>query len=64
MADTGTPKLILAGLCALIATGAAWGQTAPSAGAGQPATPAYGKHPERSVSEWLMRMHEASRLRW
>lgn len=63
MADTGTPKLILAGLCALGAMGAASAQTAPAASAGQAMAPAHGKHPERSVSEWLMRMHEASRLR-
>ena len=36
------------------AAGAAGQQAPPSAG---------GKHAERSVSEWLMRMHEASRLR-
>ena len=63
MVDTGTSKLILAGLCALGAMGAAWAQTPPAGTAGQPTAPAHGRYPERSVSEWLMRMHEASRLR-
>lgn len=44
----------------------AHGQAAPSGvapGQSQPSVAAPGKHPERSISEWLLRMHEASRQR-
>jgi sigma-E factor negative regulatory protein RseB len=44
-------------------TGAAQAQTGAPPLAVQQAIPVQGKHPERTVSEWLMRMHEASRLR-
>jgi sigma-E factor negative regulatory protein RseB len=63
MAVTGKLKLIVAGLWALAATGLALAQPAPSAPAAQQAAPAHEKYAERSISEWLMRMHEASRLR-
>ena len=63
MADTGKSKLIAVGLWALAAMGLASAQPAPSAPAAQQAAPPYGKYAERSISEWLMRMHEASRLR-
>ena len=62
MADTGKFRLIIAGLWALVAAGPAFAQTTPGAAA-QQAAPANGKYAERSVGEWLMRMHEASRLR-
>jgi sigma-E factor negative regulatory protein RseB len=64
MADTGTSKkLILAGLWAFGAMGLALAQPVPSGPAAQQAASGQAKYPERSVSEWLMRMHEASRLR-
>jgi sigma-E factor negative regulatory protein RseB len=52
------------GACAAVGAGlltVAHAQPAPQAV--QPAVVAPGKYPERSVSEWLLRMHEASRLR-
>lgn len=63
-----TPGKILAGrgiaaLCALCMVGLAAAQAAAPAPAAQQGAPVQGKYPERSVSEWLMRMHEASRLR-
>jgi sigma-E factor negative regulatory protein RseB len=64
MADTGKPRLIAVGLWALAVMGLASAQAAPSgAPAQQASSPASGKYAERSISEWLMRMHEASRLR-
>ncbi|MBA3771764.1 MAG: MucB/RseB C-terminal domain-containing protein [Ramlibacter sp.] len=60
MIDTGMPKLILAGLWALCAASLASAQAAPAA---QQGTLIQGQHAERSISEWLMRMHEASRVR-
>lgn len=63
MADTGKSKLIVASLWAFGALGLASAQPLPSGPPAQQAAPAYGKYAERSVSEWLMRMHEASRLR-
>ena len=48
---------LLVALCALCALGLASAQV-PGYGAGAAA-----RAPERSVSEWLMRMHEASRRR-
>jgi sigma-E factor negative regulatory protein RseB len=52
-------------LCALCGLGLANAQTAPSAAAAPPpsAAAARGPQPERSISEWLVRMHEASRVR-
>ncbi len=44
----------------------AHGQAAPSgvvSGQSPPSAAAPGKHPERNISEWLLRMHEASRQR-
>src|SRR5437879_1357355 len=38
-------------------------QGAPNAGAQQQVVPASGKGAERSVGDWLMRMHQASRVR-
>jgi sigma-E factor negative regulatory protein RseB len=52
----------LALLCAMGGLGVAAAQT-PPAGVAQPAVVAPGRYPERSVSEWLVRMHEASRVR-
>ena len=64
MADTGKSRLIAVGLWALAAMSLASAQPAPSGPAAQQAPPpAGGKYAERSISEWLMRMHEASRLR-
>jgi sigma-E factor negative regulatory protein RseB len=63
MADTGKSKLIAVGLWALAAMGLASAQPAPSGPPAQQAAPAQGKYAERSIGEWLMRMHEASRLR-
>jgi sigma-E factor negative regulatory protein RseB len=63
MADSGKFRLIIAGLWALVAAGQAFAQPAPAGTAVQQAAPANGKYAERSISEWLMRMHEASRLR-
>ncbi len=63
-----TPRTVLAGrgiaalwvlcLCGLAAAQA--GATTPGA---RPAAAVQGEHPELSVNDWLMRMHEASRLR-
>jgi sigma-E factor negative regulatory protein RseB len=67
MGYASTRKLIFAGRS--IAALWAWGMLGlaiaetPQPAPAQPAAPAYGKYPERSVSDWLMRMHEASRLR-
>ncbi len=50
--------------CGLAASGAvAFAQGLPAPSVPQPAVVAPGKYPERNVSDWLMRMHEASRLR-
>lgn len=63
-----TPKTALAGrgiaaLWVLCICGLAAAQAgAPTPGA-RPAAPVQGKHPELSINDWLMRMHEASRLR-
>jgi sigma-E factor negative regulatory protein RseB len=63
MADTGNSRLIAVGLWAL-AVGVASAQPAPTGPQAQQAPlSASGKYSERSISEWLMRMHEASRLR-
>ncbi|MDB5872725.1 MAG: Sigma-E factor negative regulatory protein-like protein [Ramlibacter sp.] len=62
-----TPQLIIAGrrgfaaFCALGVLGIAGAETPLPIPA--PPGPGYGRHAERSVSEWLVRMHEASRLR-
>lgn len=57
----------IAALCACCMVGLAAAQAAAAAPAAHPGVPVQGKYPgknpERSVSEWLMRMHEASRLR-
>ena len=69
MGYQATPFRILQGrgiaaLCALFCmAGFAAAQGASPAPGTQQAAPAQGKYAERSVSEWLMRMHEASRLR-
>jgi sigma-E factor negative regulatory protein RseB len=64
MADTGKSRLIAVGLWTLAVMGLASAQPAPSGPPGQQApSQAGGKYAERSISEWLMRMHEASRLR-
>src|SRR6185369_2049765 len=52
----------IAALGALCMVGVAAAQPAGPAPLAQSA-PVQGKYPERSVSDWLMRMHEASRLR-
>jgi sigma-E factor negative regulatory protein RseB len=52
----------IAALCVLCVSGAVAAQPVAPAPAPQSAT-APGRYPERSVSEWLIRMHEASRLR-
>jgi sigma-E factor negative regulatory protein RseB len=63
-----TPRRIIAargiaGLWLLCMVGLAPAQIAGPGPAAQQAVPVQGKHAELSVSEWLMRMHEASRLR-
>jgi len=63
-----TPRRIIVarGIAALWAVwmlGGAQAQAAAPAPAIEQAVPAQGKYPERNVSEWLMRMHEASRGR-
>jgi sigma-E factor negative regulatory protein RseB len=64
MADTGKSRLIAVGLWALAVMGLASAQPAPYGPPAQQApASAGGKYSERSISEWLMRMHEASRLR-
>lgn len=69
MRDPGKPKMNYAGRVAIFwalgGLGLAGAETvAPaSAPSSAPAASVRGKHPERSVSEWLVRMHEASRLR-
>jgi sigma-E factor negative regulatory protein RseB len=52
----------IAALWAMCMVGLAAAQTTGPAPLAQTA-PVQGKYPERSVSDWLMRMHEASRLR-
>jgi len=64
MSDTRKSRLIVVGLWALAVMGLASAQPAPTAPPAQQALPsASGKAAERSISDWLMRMHEASRLR-
>ena len=65
MADTGKSSLIAVGLWALAVMGLASRPDPLPSGppAQQSPPPAGGKYAERSISEWLMRMHEASRLR-
>jgi sigma-E factor negative regulatory protein RseB len=53
----------IAALWALCMVGLAAAQAAPPAPAVRQGAPLQGQHPERGVSEWLIRMHEASRLR-
>jgi sigma-E factor negative regulatory protein RseB len=68
MGHTARPQAILArrslaalGACAMLGLAAA---ETPQGPAGQPpAAAAPGRHGERSIGDWLMRMHEASRLR-
>ena len=59
------PILVRLSLAALWAFGTpgltAAGEGTP--GSAQPPSAAQGKHGERSIGDWLMRMHEASRLR-
>lgn len=55
-------SLLLAALWAAALVGQALAQSAPPAPVPQQA-PAQGKYADRSVSEWLVRMHEASRQR-
>ena len=61
MADTCTPRRALAGLIAWGMLSLAWAQNPQVAPAQQPAAAA--RQQERGISDWLMRMHEASRLR-
>jgi sigma-E factor negative regulatory protein RseB len=70
MRNAVKPKVNYAGrvaiLWALGGLGLASAETIAPASAASPPPPAasvHGKHPERSVSDWLVRMHEASRLR-
>jgi sigma-E factor negative regulatory protein RseB len=69
MRDTANPKMKYAGRIALFwalgGLGVAAAETVAPAGAAAsaPVTAVRGKHPQRSVSDWLIRMHEASRLR-
>jgi sigma-E factor negative regulatory protein RseB len=69
MRDTANPKMKYAGRIALFwalgGLGVAAAETTTPAGAASsaPVTAIRGKHPQRSVSDWLIRMHEASRLR-
>jgi sigma-E factor negative regulatory protein RseB len=54
----------LAALCALCISGWAAAQSAAPVPIAQQRTPGeQGRYPERSITDWLMRMHEASRLR-
>jgi sigma-E factor negative regulatory protein RseB len=66
MQENAKPKLGRAGRAALVwaitGIGLAMAGTVPGLQP-QAAAPDSGKHAERSVGEWLMRMHEASRLR-
>jgi sigma-E factor negative regulatory protein RseB len=55
---------LIAAFCVLFCmAGLAAAQSVTPAPGPQQGAPAQSKYPERSVSEWLMRMHEASRLR-
>jgi len=64
MAVTGKSRLIATGLWAVAAMSVAFAQPAPSGPSAQQSPPAAGaKDAERSIGEWLMRMHESSRLR-
>ena len=69
MRDTGKPTVNYAGRVALLwalgGLGLASAETmAPASGpSAPPVASVHGKHPDRSVAEWLVRMHEASRLR-
>src|SRR5512133_2390473 len=55
-------KVTIAKILAARGIAALWALCMVGLAVAQPA-PAQGKYPERTVSEWLMRMHEASRLR-
>ena len=61
------PILARRSLAALWACGmlglAAAGESAPGSAVPAPGGRGHGKHGERSIGDWLMRMHEASRLR-
>jgi sigma-E factor negative regulatory protein RseB len=68
MGVRGSSKLILAGRGVAVlwlAGAAAWAcaESAPNAGPSQLPASAAGRVAERSVSDWLMRMHQASRVR-
>jgi len=67
MGYRAAPKLVLAArsfaaLWAWGMLGIALAET-PQVPPAQAAAPVHGKYPERSIGDWLMRMHEASRLR-
>jgi sigma-E factor negative regulatory protein RseB len=53
-------RLSLAALVLWGACGAAWAESPSPV---PPGASGYGRHQERSVSEWLVRMHDASRMR-
>ena len=68
MRETGTPRMNctsrVAIACALGGLALANAETtAPPAASSAPAATARARHPERSVGDWLLRMHEASRVR-
>ena len=67
MRDTTRPTVKYAGRVALFwvlgGLGLASAQTPAPPGAPASAAAIRGKHPQRNISEWLLRMHEASRLR-
>jgi sigma-E factor negative regulatory protein RseB len=69
MQEASNPKMKYAGRIALFwalgGLGIAAAETAAPTGgvSSAPVAAVRGKHPQRSVSDWLIRMHEASRLR-